>query len=117
LASTLVVPFLEHRATVADATHQVTNQERGMLRRFLEVCLDQPVDRYTRGDITNVLATLRRLPKTYGKSPEDRNRSLAEIIAEAEADGAERLTDKTVKRHLTALSQLFKFAWDGGHLS
>jgi integrase len=75
------------------------------------------VDAYHRGDITGFLDTLRRLPKTYGKSPRDKDRSLAEIIAEADAEGAERLSDKTVKRHLSALSQFFQFAVDRGHLT
>jgi hypothetical protein len=117
LASELVESFFVRRETVDRATHQVMNQERGTLRRFLEACGDRPVDAYHRGDITGFLDTLRRLPKTYGKSPRDKDRGLAEIIAEADAEGAERLSDKTVKRHLSALSQFFQFAMDRGHLT
>jgi hypothetical protein len=117
LASALVEPFFEKRTKRDKATHQVMNQDRGTLRRFLEVCRDRAVDAYDRGDINGFLDTLRGLPKTYGKSPGDKDRSLADIIAEADAKGAERLTDKTVKRHLSALSQFFRFAMDEGHIS
>ena len=63
------------------------------------------------------MGTLRRLPNTYGKSPRDKERSLADLIAEGEAKGAPRLVDKAVKRHLSALSQFFQFAVDTGHLT
>ncbi len=110
-------PFFEFRATIANSTHQVMGQERGTLRRFREVCGDRPMDAYRREDITAFLATLRQLPKTYGKSPKDRKRSLAAIIAEAKEKTAERLTDKTIKRHLSTLSVFFKWAMDQGHLT
>lgn len=117
LTSSLVEPFFTHRKTVANATEQVMGQERGTLRRFIEAAGDRPVNEYGRGDITRFLGTLRRLPTTYGKSPKDKERPLADIIAQADAEQAERLSDKTVKRHLSALSQFFKFAMDQGHLS
>ena len=117
LASALIDPFMVRRETIDRATHQVMGQERGTLRRFVEACGDRPVNEYGRGDMTGFIDTLRRLPNTYGKSPKDKNRPLAEIIAEADATEAERLTDKTVKRHLSALSQFFQFAVDTGHMT
>jgi integrase len=111
-----VDPFFVVREKRDKATHQVMGQERGTVRRFLEACGDRPVDGYHRGDISAFLDTLRRLPNTYGKSPKDKDRRLADIIAEADAKGAERLTDKTVKRHLSALSQFFRYAMDCGHI-
>jgi len=110
-------PFFVHRATMADATHQVMGQEGGTLRRFWECSGNRPVDSYTRGHITAFLNTLRRCPTTYGKSPVDKDRSLTEIIAGADAKGAPRLKDKTVKRHLSTLSRFFWFAFDQGHIS
>jgi integrase len=117
LAFALIEPHFQRRATVDRATHQVMGQERGTLRRFLEVCGDRPVDCYSRGDVSTFLDTLRRLPNTYGRSPKDKDRPLTDIIAEADAKGSPRLVDKTVKRHLTALSQFFQFAVDRGYLS
>jgi integrase len=115
--SKLVEPYFTRRETLDRTTHQVMNQERGTISRFMEVCGDRPVDSYNRGDIDTFLGTLRRLPTAYGKSQKDKDRSLANIIAEADAKGTERLTEKTVKRHMSALSQFFQFAVDRGHLS
>lgn len=117
LAASLVDPFMVRREGTDRATSQVMNQERGTLRRFIEACGDRPVNEFGRGDVTGFMDTLRRLPNTYGKAPRDKDRSLAEIIAEADAIGGERLKDKTVKRHLSALSQFFQFAVDAGHLT
>lgn len=115
--SILIDPHFVRREKIDGARHQVMAQERGTLRRFVEVCGERPVDAYNRGDITGFLDTLRKLPTTYGKSPKDKDRPLAEIIAAADAKGAERLEDKTVKRHLSALSQFFQYAVDLGHLT
>lgn len=98
-ASSLVERFFERRESTDGTTFQVMGQERGTLRRFLEAAGDRPVETYTRADITGFLATLRRLPQTYGKSPSDKDRSLADLIAAADAKQALRLTDKTVDFH------------------
>ena len=117
LASALVEPFFERRATRDRTLHQVIGQERSTLRRFLEVCGDKPVAAYHRREISDFLEILRKLPKNYGRSPKDNVRSLAEIITAADAVNADRLVDKTVKRHLSALSQFFQFAVDQGELT
>lgn len=117
LASDLVEPFFKRRAETDKATHQVMGQERGTLRRFIEFAGNRPIDTYGRADMSGFLDKLRRLPKTYGKSPRDKGRGLDEIIAEADARRAERLSDKTVKRHLSTLSQFFQLAVDKGYLT
>ncbi len=117
LASSLVDPFFVRREKIDRTRHQVMGQERTTLRLFLEVCGDRPMADYRRGDVTTFLGTLRRMPNTYGRSPKDRTRTVAEIIAEADSRDAQRLTDKTVKRHLSAVSQFFRFAVDAGHLT
>lgn len=115
-ASSLVEPFFARRAK-ADTRAQVMAQERTTLRMFLEVAGDRPVNAYGRGDVTRFLDTMREMPAVYGRSPKDRGKSVADLVAEAEASDADRLTDKTVKRHLTALAQFFRFAMDQGHIS
>lgn len=97
-ASALVEPFFEVRRERHKATGQVIGQERGTLRRFLETCGDKPPADYGRADVSAFLHTLRKLPTTYGRSPKDKDKSLAQIIAEADASNAARLTEKTVKR-------------------
>ena len=115
-ASALVEPFFIRRETIDGLSHHDMSQERTTLRLFMDVCGDRPVNAYGRGDVTGFLDTLRQLPKTYGKSPKDRDRRAADIIASAPAD-TPRLTDKTVKRHHTALTQFLRFAVDAGHLT
>ena len=117
LLSVVEESYFTHRATVGDATHQVMGQEQGTLRRFREVSGDRAIDTYGRGDVTCFLDLLRRLPIHYGKSHSDKDRTLANIIAEADQKDAVRVSDKTVKRHLSALSQFFKFCFDKGHLT
>ncbi|WP_458097763.1 hypothetical protein [Roseomonas sp. WA12] len=92
-------------------------QERTTLRLFFAILGDRPARDYRRRDITAYLDTLRRLPSTYGKSPRDRDLSVEDLIARADASDAPRLSDKTVKRHLSALSVFLKLAVDRGHLS
>ena len=116
VASALIEPFFVRRETIDRLSHHDMSQERTTLRLFLDVCGDRAISEYSRGDVTGFLNTLRRLPRPYGKSPKDRDRTVAEIIAAASAD-APRLSDKTVKRHHTALTQFFRFAMDGGDLS
>jgi integrase len=117
LASSLVEPYFRHRLEHDGVSHHDMNQERSTLRRFMEVCEDRPVDRYGRGDMTRFMDTLRRLPTNYGKSPKDKDRTLADIIAQADAEGAERIAERTVKRHLSALTVFFRYAVDRGHLT
>ena len=117
LASSLIDPHFVRREKIDGTRHQVMAQERTTLRLFREVCGDRPVANYRRSDVTTFLSTLRQLPNTYGRSPRDRARTVAEIIADADTRKALRLTDKTVKRHLTAVSQFFRFAVDEGHLT
>ncbi|MBR0652742.1 hypothetical protein GXW78_24005 [Roseomonas terrae] len=117
LASTMVEPHFQRRATIDRTRHQVIGQERNTLRLFFEVCGDRPPADYQRGDVTQFLGTLRRMPALYNRSRTAPPKSVADIIAEADASQADRLTDKTVKRHLTALSQFFRFALDEGKIS
>lgn len=117
LASSLVEPYFVRRETIDRTRHQVMGQERATLRLFFEVCGDRPPADYQRGDVTHFLDTLRRMPALYNRSRKAPPKSVADMIAEADASNATRLTDKTVKRHLTALSQFFRFALDRGQIS
>lgn len=117
VASALVQPHFARRETIDRTSHQVMAQERTTLRLFFEVCGDRPPADYQRGDVTRFLDTLRKMPTLYNRSRTAPPKSVADIIAEADATNAPRLTDKTVKRHLAALSQFFRFAMDQGQVS
>ncbi|HEY8613167.1 MAG TPA: hypothetical protein VIL69_18025, partial [Roseomonas sp.] len=117
IASSLVEPFFIHRDTIDEISHHDMSQERTTLRLFLDICGDRPINVYGRADVTAFLNTLRQLPTRYGKSPKDKGRSVADIIADADRKEAKRISDVTVKRHLTALAQFLRFAVDLGHIT
>lgn len=117
LASSLFEDFIAHRRTVEAKTEQVLAQERDTLRLFADICGDRPLDAYKRADISHFHATMRRLPSKRGRSPADRELTAADFIARAEASGESRITDKTLKRHHSALSQFFRFGMDRGLLT
>jgi integrase len=58
--------------------------------------------------------TMRQLPSNYGKSRRDKGMTVAQLIDRAEQQGATRLTDKTLKRHTSTLSQWFLFLVNQG---
>lgn len=117
LASTLVEDHMRHRLEVDRITHQVANQERGTLARFFEVVGDRPIDSYGRADVSKFIAKLRKMPAVYGRSRADDELTMDQLIARADASNGPRLSDKTVKRHVSALSRFLQFAVDEGHLS
>ena len=108
-------------------THGVLNQELGTFRRFVDFAGDKPAADYDRGDVNGFLDKLRQLPSKYGRRPSDKDLSLDQLIARADAAERkaraekspipDRLTDKTAKRHLSTLSQIFKFAFDQGDIT
>jgi len=59
-ASELIEPYLKKRAKVRKVLHHTIKQERGTLRRFIEVSGDLPIDEYDRRHIADFLDKLRR---------------------------------------------------------
>ncbi|MBC9177164.1 site-specific integrase [Pseudoroseomonas ludipueritiae] len=105
-------PYFRHRLEHDGLSHHDMRQERRTRRRSMEVRGDRPVDRFGRGDMTHFMDTMRGLRTNYGKSPKD-----ADIIAQADAAGVERIAKQTVKRHLSALTVFFRYTVDQGHLT
>jgi hypothetical protein len=66
------------------------------------------IDRRTVGDFK---ALIEKLPITHGKRAGDKDRSLQSIVEEA---GTACLSPKTIKRHLSALTGLFRYAKEHG---
>lgn len=91
-------------------------QAKVSVHLFLEITGDKPITGYGRTDGDKFRTTLRRLPTTYRKSPEERSKSIPEIIAEADACSAPRITDKTVQRHFWGVSRFFKFLTETGRV-
>ncbi|WP_328805645.1 site-specific integrase [Sabulicella rubraurantiaca] len=115
-ASELVGLFLEVRGSRDNATHKQRGEEHATIRRFMEVAGDKNPADYGRGDVTRYLNTLRQLPSSYGKSPKDAGRTLADIIADPARAGQARVTERTAEKHLNALRQFFQYAVDVGQM-
>ena len=65
--------------------------------------------------VADFKALMERLPITHGKRATDKDRSLQEIVEEAEKAGtAQRLAPPTIQRHLSALIGLFRYAKEHG---
>lgn len=109
--------YFAHSLAFHKKSNQVVNQERTTVEIFREICGDKPVNTYDRGDVSRFLGALRRLPAVYGRSPKDKKLTFTQIIARADEAKALRLSEKTVKRHLSALSQFFVYCVDQGYLT
>ncbi len=114
--SELIEGFVAWRRKHGAKEHLVA-QERPTMRFFRDLAGDKPVDQYLRKDVTRFLEGLSSFPAKYGRSPADRELGAAELIARAERDNAERLSAKTVKRHLSTITQFFKFCVDESHIT
>ncbi|WP_348626214.1 site-specific integrase [Mesorhizobium sp. L2C067A000] len=100
---------------------QTAGQARATYRLFAEVCGDKPLQNYTRGDADEFRKKIQRLPWDYSKAPAYRNRSVDEILKVAESQAKTRdvqpITQRTVKRHFSALSGLWGSALSAGTVS
>jgi integrase len=95
---------------------QTERQNMKTYQMFMEVCGDLPVDAYTSKDhVVPFMEVLKRLPTTHGKSAKDKDLSLDEIIARANALDAPRLSQKTRNRHKAALGSLFDWLIHRAH--
>src|ERR1700730_7720811 len=101
--------FVEQQLAANHWDEQTAHQSRKSYDLFGAVGGDKPLGAYTRQDAATFKNTLERLPADYGKAPGFRGKSPLEIIAldKERANKPERLSTRTVQRHLTALSTLW----------
>ncbi len=116
LAATLIDQFGEWGRKSGGWRAGAESQAKVSAALFIEVCGDKPLDGYSRTDGDKFRTTLRKLPSSYRKSAKDRAKPLAQIIEEAEAADAPRITEKTLKRHFWAVSRFFAFLTETGRL-
>jgi integrase len=103
--------FRERQVATRSWDLQTSAQAGGTYRLFIDVCGDKPIDSYARQDAGRFREQIERLPKDYGRSAASKPLSLMEIIAmHAGVRAAARspvISQKTVKRHFSALSALW----------
>lgn len=89
---------------------QTIAQNKKSYELFADICGDRPVRAYQRKDAARFKEKLELLPAEYGKAARYAGKSVEEVLRLDEAEGGqgERLSIRTVKRHISALSAL----WD-----
>ena len=117
LASSMVETFGDWGRKSGGWTAGAQHQAQVSVGLLIEACGDRPIDTYTRADGDKLRDTLRRLPRVYRKSAKDRERSLTQITAEADAAKVPRLAEKTLKRDFWAVSRFFAFLIEAGRLA
>lgn len=95
---------------------QTLAQNKTTYRMFEECCGDRPVAGYERKDLAKFYDLLRALPKFYLKSREWAHLTLQQIAEQSKNQAVERVSMKTVKRHMFALGRLFAYRRSCGSL-
>lgn len=88
---------------------QTTLQARKTYQLFAELCGDRPIAGYVREDAVRFKNLLCDLPANYGKAARYKGMAASDIAASASPDD-QRLSARTIQRHLSAMSAL----WDDG---
>ena len=91
-------------------------QTRQVLGQFIEITGDKPMCDLTQADCGHYVDTLACLPKVYGRSKTDRERSISELIGRAEdlPDSDVGLSANTINRNIGHLQKLLKYAGGRG---
>jgi len=88
---------------------QSEQQYRMTFRLFEEFTHNAPVAAIDRGVADAFIEALGKLPPAWGKAKETKGLSLAEVLAKA-TTAEEFISNKTLNRHISAMSALFKWA-------
>jgi integrase len=90
---------------------QTAAQAGATYRLFIEVCGDKSLTAYRRADADHFRREIQQLPADYSKAVRYKGLTVADILKVSEGEGAVKrtavITQKTVKRHLSALSALW----------
>lgn len=110
--SDLAKHFIEQQKVAGRWDPQTAHQSRKSFELFESISGDRPLQNYGRRDAARYKDILERMPADYGKDRRFRGLTPDEIL---ETDSRrptpmERLSTRTVKRHITALSTLWSDA-------
>lgn len=121
LFSTVYPRYIETQLRRGDWKQQTGNQSDATYRLFLQICGNKPTSQYTRADVGKFRAMAERLPFDYGKASLYKNLTPDGIIRAFEKlpDDLKQplLTQKTIKRHFSALSAIWSEAIATGDAS
>ena len=111
--SDAVEKMIAEKRAVKDWDEKSERQARDSFGLFVEHAGDRPVASYERPEIAAFRDVVLRLPRLRGKSPTLTGKPLADLVAAVEA-GAEPIAPKSIKRHMSAMSQVFAWMVDQG---
>lgn len=92
---------------------QTTLQARKTYQLFRELCGDRPIGGYVREDAVRFKNLLCDLPANYGKAATYKGMTATDIAASA-GQSEERLSPRTIQRHLSTMSALWDDAVEQG---
>jgi site-specific recombinase XerD len=110
LFSEIAKTFLGRQVQTRAWEKQTASQAEKSIDLFIEVNGDLPIETYTREHAARFKEVIQRLPANYGKAAAYRGLTLDAIIETVSGTVANKspaLTQKTVKRHFSALSTLW----------
>jgi len=116
LLSEVAARFVAKQKQTRRWENQTAAQSEKSYELFRDICGDKPLAAYARKDAAKFKDVLERLPADYGKAARYHGKSperILEIDASRDSQGA-RLSIRTVKRHMSALSTLWDEAIPSG---
>ena len=112
--------FAENQVMSKAWERQTQSQSRASFRLFMDIAGDRPLAAYTRQDVGRFRETAQRLPSDYGKSAKYKGLKVSEMLAVHDAQPAGKreavISQKTIKRHFSALSALWENAISKGEV-
>ncbi len=119
--SSIYPEFIKSQLARNEWRQQTANQSDATYRLFLGICGDKSVDHYTRADAGNFRKIAEKMPFDYGKATQFRGLLPQRIVELHEMLPAEKksplLTQKTIKRHFSALSAIWNDAIANGQVA
>jgi len=105
--------FLRYKSTPGDDgkaySNQTLSQTRVTFRLWTELVGDKPLRSYTREEVGRFREQLLQMPATHGKNGKVISAGEAISLRQRDAVAAKTMSQKTAKRHFSALSQYWKW--------
>lgn len=128
--------FCEDKTGRQDASKEALRHQRSSVKLWIQIEGDRPIGVYRKSDAAHFRQKFAQLPDNYHRDKVYRNKSIDEIIELAKAREekhqrkmrekkgddeyvpplVKRVTRKTVNRHISALSSIFKWCVESGKL-
>lgn len=101
-----------------NVSEEMKTQMRGVAMLFVEATSVTDIRALRQGHVARFIEMLRALPKSYRKSPKDREKTLAQILADGQGLPADKIgmSEATINRNLGYIGQIIRRAKSEGIL-